>query len=522
MKTRSGCLVGVVAAAALLAAAAGASAETCKLELKRLEGTGSSSDYLLRSTYPQHFFQQVGLPGQPRAESTSAAEFSKVIKKEPPKYESEHPFRGVAKLGSWEFGFVLDSAPPEKDADESAKKDTADKAESAAVKLVRYNRLRFDLNHNGDLTDDKVIKADQPRGVRLPAGYASYSFPRVDVSIDVDGTKVDYAFLLSVYSNTSTIRMATDGAKLRTQTIQYASASLRSAAYREGELTLGGKKRHVFLVDFNSNGRFDDEMKIREGVTSSGGQLVPEMGDKLMVDPDPKRQGYRSAYDATSSDDQHDLSKLVNLDGRCYDVKVSAAGDELTLTPSSLPLGYVTNPNKGLRAIVYGPQGFVKISGGGDDPIPLPEGDWKLLSYTIDRTGQPEPAPPAAEKEEEGGRSLLRALSDALVGGAGTTGRVVSGPRYTLVSARATQAYKAVEVRKGQTVPMPFGPPYKPTVTGSFRRSGGTASLSLSLVGSGGEVCSNLVVNGGRPKAPEFTISTADDEEVAGGKFEYG
>ena len=38
-------------------------------------------------------------------------EFSKVISKEPSTYNSQHPFRGVAKLGSQYFGFVFDTAP---------------------------------------------------------------------------------------------------------------------------------------------------------------------------------------------------------------------------------------------------------------------------------------------------------------------------------------------------------------------------------------------------------------------------
>ena len=71
---------------------------------------------------------------------------------------------------------------------------------------------------------------------------------------------------------------------------------------------------------------------------------------------------------------------------------------------------------------------------------------------------------------------------------------------------------------------MPFGPPYRPVVTASPApvRAGQTAQLALSLVGSGGEVCSNLRVDGKRPEKPEFTISTADGEEVERGTFEYG
>ena len=70
---------------------------------------------------------------------------------------------------------------------------------------------------------------------------------------------------------------------------------------------------------------------------------------------------------------------------------------------------------------------------------------------------------------------------------------------------------------------MPFGPPYKPVVKrlGFDGREEGRA-LALSLVGSAGEVCTNLMVDGGRPAKPEFTITDAEGKVVQQGNFEYG
>jgi hypothetical protein len=44
----------------------------------------------------------------------------------------------------------------------------------------------------------------------------------------------------------------------------------------------------------------------------------------------------------------------------------------------------------------------------------------------------------------------------------------------------------------------------------------------MSLVGIGGEVCSNLIVDGGRPGKPAFTITDPDGKVVERGTFEYG
>ena len=83
---------------------------------------------------------------------------------------------------------------------------------------------------------------------------------------------------------------------------------------------------------------------------------------------------------------------------------------------------------------------------------------------------------------------------------------------------------------KDQTVELPFGPPYKPEVTGfpmNMRMADGKQQpqqmrLQLSLVGSAGEICTNMTVDGGRPTKPKFTITDPKGETVQQGNFEYG
>jgi len=213
------------------------------------------------------------------------------------------------------------------------------------------------------------------------------------------------------------------------------------------------------------------------------------------------------------------VGKIVGIDGRFYDLEITPAGDKLSLTPSSAPTGKVTNPNDGFRAMVYGDRGVLNITGGKSQPAVLPEGKWKLLSYTIDQTSYEE----KKEEEEKEENSLLRALGSAMLGVGGLAGGAISRPSYTVVSAQATADGPAVEVREGKTVKLPFGPPYKAVVK-SNRITGDVdqVSLSMSLVGSAGEICSSLMVDGGRPEKPEFTITTADGKEVDTGSFEYG
>ncbi len=507
-------LMGAIATGAVLGALAEAGAETCSLELKRLEPlkgaqavSGRSSDSLYRTTYPQFFFMQIGGQGDALATTQTTPEFSTKIVKKEPAYESEHPFRGAAKLGTQQYAFALDAKPPESESKPSETDSKAPKPEPEAAnpeeekesekekpKLVRYNRLYFDLNHNGDLTDDEVIEAEQIPAVRSSEDFAQTTFPQVEVTIDVDGTKVDYAFLLTLYSH-------------RFRDYAYVQVSLNAAAYREGKITLDGKPRHIVVLDFNSNGRFDDALTVRE---SRDGRVFSDHGDQLLVDPENGEDPGR-AYDVTTSDVRHPISKIVNIDGRFYDVEIPPAGDKLTLTPSSAPVGFVTNPHEGLRGLVYGDQGVLKISAEeASKPIPLPEGEWRLLSYTLDRTGYEQ-----EKKEGDEGASLLGALSDALIGSRPTAA-------LTRISAQGTSDCEAVEVRRGQTIALPFGPPYKPVVKVAYGAGREVVQLEMLLVGSGGETCSDLLVDGRQPNEAPFTISTPDGDEVVQDKFRFG
>lgn len=550
---------------AVLAAAALARGETFTLELKRLEAPSGfyrgGAEAMYRATMPQNFFVELGPQGGNLASvegQAQAAEFKRLVKKEP-HYQSAFPFRGVARLGSQQFAFALDTVPPPpKDgqakgpaAQAPEKKPNADSAvakaadrlhkatapaETPTIAALGYNRLYFDFNHNGDLTDDKVIEVDARMG-RRPMSlsgrtYASFQFPRVDVTIDAAGTRLPYSFILA-------------GHAVLSEHFSYTSIALSSAVYREGDITLAGKRRHVVLLDFNSNGRFDDEIKLRDDVIGDDvhtpdGRLYPDQGDMLLIDPNPSAAGRDSPYDITSGSSRQNVSKLVCIDGRFYGVKISAAGDKLTLTPSTVPLGRIANPNQNFRAVIYGDQGFLKINGNSATPVAVPAGQWKLLSYTIDQAGTEPPSPPAekagpsaekagssakttAKSGKPSGSSLLGAMAEALLGGGGPATDPDAG--RTIVSASATAKYPAIKLAQGKTVALPFGPPYKAVVRGDFFEDGNQAqrlSLGMSLVGSAGETCTDVTVDGSRPPKPEFTITDPQGKVVQEGSFEYG
>lgn len=514
------------ALAVVLLSAAPAAAESFPLELKRLEPLNSPGfnmvvrpeEYIYRMTQGQSFFFQ---PGVDHQQGSAGPKFAEVIKKQPEQYNSKKPLRAVAELGDGHYGFVLDT--PDADSD-------------------RYTRLLFDLNHNGDLTDDEPYEAKSPQaGMRQ--GYWNCVFPRIDLAIQIDGEKADYSFSMTVFSqmiggysmvlsveegetveegevvgvvrDEAVVEVADEAVVVREsspveQVSSYISVTLQSAAYRQGEVELNGKTRKVVLLDFNSNGRFDDPMTIPQGDMQLG---FPEMGDLLLFDP---QKAVQAGFDYTGLM-KNQVAKVTSIDGKLYDLVVSPGGDRLELTVSSIKTGFLKPPTEGFSATLFGELGMLTIEGDQSQPLEAPAGTWRLYSYTLDMTEQWKKMKESGEAEPEQ-RSLLEAISSALLGSASSSATAI-----TQLQATAGGESQVIEIVAGQTIDFPFTGVFKPVVTVTGReRDGQTVQLNLSLVGAGGERCTSLLVEGGRPEEPSFTISTLDGEEVASGVFEWG
>jgi hypothetical protein len=400
----------------------------------------------------------------------------------------------VMTMGSDKYAYVLD-----------AKDD----------KSSGYGRLLFDANHSGDLTDDKELKGtgegEKQSGV--------CQFPRLDLTINAGGTKVDCSFFFQVYWQTAS-------------QFKYASVSMSAGAYREGEITLDGKKRHLVLVDGNSNGRFNDEIQAARIGSPDGQMIYPIFGDVLLMDPDLKSAPFMPYYRMRMSGAVGQMvSKLIRIDGHFYEVKIAPAGDQITLTRSAAKVGEVTSHHEGFNALLYGGRdlGFVSVACDKGHAAALPVGEWRLVNYTIDRAGWKEPPPPASKENKPvkppkaPQRSVLEVLFDALTGRpsapVAAPPAVRQGPSF--VSAEATTECRPIKVVAGQPAVLPFGPPYKATVNASSQGDK-LVRLQLSLVGAGGEACNDMMVLGGRPSQPEYTIKTVKGEVVDRGKFEYG
>lgn len=438
----------------------------CKLELKRsAEGrtsrssAGASANAILSNVSPQRFFSQITAQNA----DTAPAEFKRLVKQEPKEYQSDSPLRGVARLGSQSFAFAVDMAMPKPD---------------PRGKPAPRARLYFDRNGNGDLTDDPAVLPDGAPTSASPA-YFSYRFQPVEMPIEVDGQTVDYAFAFSAYQRSS-------------NDLKYISASLTACAWREGRIALNGRSRRVVLLDSNSNGRFDDAVAVHQSSGGAQARLFPSYGDSLLVES--FASGGKSSTGGSLNANRHHVSKLVNLDGVFYSLRVSPAGDNLSLAPASHGLGSVTLPDSGFRAILASDEhGVVGVGGTRSGRVLLPEGEWKLVSYTWSPVG----------RESRPSRGAPAASSSASI------------------SAQGTAACPVIQVRKGAAAAFPFGGPYKAIVTAFPGAADRPASLQMSIVGAAGETCTSLTVNGRSPDKPQLII-TSGKNVVQRGTFEWG
>ena len=424
-----------------------------------------------RSLGSQDFFHQVGGP-QVRVRQPSGGEFSAVVRREP-QYQAEEPLRQVAVLGGQDFAFVLDKKDRESDF---------------------YDLLYFDRNANGDLTDEEPIEVDRRARRVSGSDFLSVNFLPVDLELSAEGTQYPYRAWVSAVSYIVSMSAGAD----QTETVHQINISLSAACHREGTAVIDGVQRQFFLFDNNSDGRFDGFAEAVPRRMASGEECwsVPR-SDWLLVDPDPADPRHRIGHEITGVPGQHYLSQLLHLDGKNYDLAVTPAGDRLTLTPSARPTGRLSSTSEELTAVFFGDQGVVTVETGPDRPIALPAGEWRLLNYTLDRTGKEDRGTEEQDTPREGWP--LSFLFAAAVGG------------------------EPVQVVADETAALPMGPPYKAVAQlAPHSRGAGMVQLELAFIGTGGERVTNLMVAGGRPPNPTFEILGPDDEVVASGQFEYG
>ena len=357
-----------------------------------------------------------------------------------------------------------------------------------------YNRLYFDSNGNGDLTDDAVVDGDfgTPAGAQSEAVQAD--FPPVDATVTVGGKSLPYSFTISVQYLYFGDYGRPDKELKQEHIDQNFTLTLFGNCFYSGKFQLDGQSYRVALGDGNVNGRFNDDISLSTVYLCSQPVLAPT-GDLFYLTTGSE-PGFR---DTQISGD------MLLLNGKLFDVSISAAEGKLTLTPTSeklLPLK-LSMATERMTMCTEDASHCVMAYGPGTK-IMVPEGTYRLLDYT------------ALRKDEQGDEWSISGMA------------AVEGP--------------TVAVEEGKDAILALGEPYMPTVSvsegnlQSVRAGAATAAqLQFSITGSGKEVVTDLErVSGNRtrislssnepnrPKEPAYRIVKADGEVVTQGDFEYG
>jgi hypothetical protein len=343
-----------------------------------------------------------------------------------------------------------------------------------------YDRIYFDANGNGDLTDDPVVK-----GKADSEAFGLLKFSAFDpVEMPIAGTSEPLRFRFGIDS----LRTTRAGGEV------YPSLMLHADSFRVGKFEAGGQSYRVAVVDANSDGSIGQR-------SAPSGNMDSIVGDVIYVTASP----------AFATRDKHSLPGLLAIRGDTFEVDIDTTRSRLLLEPLTGETGALRLPDSPPQRMHLLPAegGATVLAVDPAQEIRLPAGTYRLAGYT------------AWRRNESGAEWQLDAdghgCSPTLVAAGASVAFAAGEPYQGFVTARKTSK------PSGGFFGMLFGAPHKPAL-----------ELSFKLKGAGGEVieairCTDrgtssgaVRLSSGRPKAPTYKLVKADGELVASGSFAYG
>lgn len=340
-----------------------------------------------------------------------------------------------------------------------------------------YDRLFVDANGDGSLSGEQPFEGT----CSTNRGFTTGMFLGCKLQIKYRDGEQPWAF-------NAQYTISQDGNN-RSQP----SLSVTAAGQCEGTVDFGGKKLKVALVDGDTNGCFSDLYAAPKAApgTPTGANTAPPSGDWILVDANGDGQ-----FDAEAMGlEAFGCGKYLIVDGKCYEVNLSASGRKVSVAPSTAPCGTLKRAGEGpfSVALLTPSHGMLAVCSAGE-PVSVPAGLYKLLTCVT--------------ALEDDAKALWRATG------------------------RANAAAKAFKVEEGKTTVVKFGAPLKVGATAAVYPSGSvdalkadnTVRLSLDIKGEGGEEygASSITKAGARVPPPAVTILAKGGKEVASGSFQYG
>lgn len=351
-----------------------------------------------------------------------------------------------------------------------------------------YNRIYFDANGNGDLTDDPVIIED-PEGGKDPAVPHPYTIK--DVSIPQKSGQARYSFRINVnYVSRRKGKKPSKAVVERSLKLQIAASCLY-----EGKLELGGTAYRLCLGDMNGNGRFDDSVKVPDFSALPAGTKISLEGDGF----------YLSSRFEVNTEGVLAFGNWLVLEDRLFRVRLNLGAGMLTLIPPGEEMSTTAIPMRTEYLGIYTEDGahYVMMHRPGKE-VTLPPGRYRLDKYT------------ALRKDDQGDEWVL--------------------------AATATSESPCFSVAAEKPAKMDLGEPFhayvsvpewsRQSVSQGYSKQ---ASLEFVIEGRGKEQVIELIRVSGertriplsdedrqRPREPGFKVVREGGELAFEGSFKYG
>jgi hypothetical protein len=428
-------------------------------------------------------------------------QFEDVITKDRNDYRSNRLFRGAVQFGDNIYGFAIDRNLKGTDEEESATAMYFDDAgeflhSNTLINQPLFNRLYFDLNGNGDLTDDDPVHAEMTmlHSTSRPAFFTD--FPPMQLKTVSDGTTYDYAVALNTF-------ISECEGELRCQ------ADFQTTVYREGEIRIGDHLIPIALIDYDGNGRFNDFAYAMK--PDHLDEYCRGGGDKIYLNPKLRQESNSELENRPLCG--IDLAPWISWEGKLYDVTVSASGNTLTLEPSDTPGEYVQHLNPDYSATFFNEQGVMKIFGDDAGQAILPIGEWRLMNYHIDgnRLDWDKKSFEESLDKSDDGTADFQAILRLISGDS-------SDPEPTFCNGAAGLDVDSVTIVEGETLELPFGPSYRALAVPTLSWGGGV-NIEIELVDAMGLTCSGMRIGGKLPPPPYYVVTNTKGEEIHREKF---
>lgn len=226
---------------------------------------------------------------------------------------------------------------------------TGDTGLALAIDLSSTEKLSFDADHDGRLSDEQCFP---PRSVELRSNVKRRRYGPIRLRCgpsDADGAVVFYAISPPVS--------------------QPALLSLYPAFYRTGKLRIDGRVHKVAVMDGDYDGRFGSLISL-----PASARLRLPGSDVFAIDINRNGKFEASLY--TRSNEVMPLSRMVRLGESYYAVDVSADGSRLALTKTQPAFG---------RLAIEPPDARVQLklwSDAADQFLSCDAGTWDLPAGT--------------------------------------------------------------------------------------------------------------------------------------------